>query len=247
MLGDSMRRRRGGRKPARESHAREPRPGPRMRPLRWIGGGLLAIAAAFGLGYLVATTVLFPRPALAGDEVAVPDLVGLELQDARAALDAVGLGLGETREVGSPERSQGVVLAQAPVAGQRLRPGASVRVGVSAGAPTVVVPDLVGMRADGAEVLARQVGLTVERQAEEADAPAGQVLRTEPVAGARVEPPARLVVWVSSGPAAVDTTQVAPPDSGWFFGEPQEEGAPAAAGQAPRQDGREPDDTRMRF
>src|SRR5688572_3336399 len=93
-MGDSIRRRQGGRPRAKKPAAAGRRRGAGAPPLtwwRWIAGGVAGALAAFGIGYLCAVFVLFPKPALARDEVAVPELQGLTVEEARDQLAATQL------------------------------------------------------------------------------------------------------------------------------------------------------------
>lgn len=206
-MGDSIRRRRGrGRGRGRGD---EPGTGTRAGGLdlkRWILGGLGGALLAFVLGWLVATQVMFPKAALAGDEVMVPALAGLTLDQARTELDAARLEVGAVLEMVHPEAERGVVIAQAPIADMLLAPGAEVRLAVSRGRARATVPDLAGMPADAALELARRIGFEPTRQEEPTIEEAGTVLRTSPAAGQQVEVPAPLTVVVSAG-------GLAPPDS----------------------------------
>lgn len=217
MLGEGMRRRRGGRTPEPKPERPERPAGPRLRWGRWLLGGALGVAAAFGIGYLIATAVLFPRPALAGDEITVPDLGGMTLDDARGALASAQLHLGATTSLANPTAPRGDVVAQDPLAGQRLRPGASVDVGVSTGPATVMVPDLAGLPFETASELAERIGFTVERRDELSQEPGGSVLRTEPGPGADEQAGAPLVLIVSEAPPVPDSLSL-PGMAGDSFG-----------------------------
>ena len=213
MMGDSIRRRSGrgagrgeGKPPRTRTGTRTRTGGAGLDWRRWILWGLGSAAFAFLLGWMVATQILFPKPALARDEVAVPDLTGLSLEEAREQLATARLDVGRVREMVHPNAQRGEVIAQDPVSGQRLRPGSEVRLAVSQGRARVTVPDLAGMPADAALELARRVGFEIERTDEPTVEEAGTVLRTEPAAGTQAELPMRLVVVVSAG-------GLAPPDT----------------------------------
>lgn len=231
-MGDSIRRRTGGGRP--RAPRRPPREraragaGPSLDWKRWILWGLGAAAFAFLLGWVVATQILFPKPALARDEVAVPDLTGMTLAEAREELADARLEVGHVREMVHPEAARGEVIAQDPVSGQRLRPGGEVRVAVSQGRARVTVPDLVGMPIDAALELAQRIGFEAQRVDEPTIEEAGRVLRTEPTAGTQTELPARLVLVASAG-------GLAPPDTAPRVTEPIEPGG-AAEGKVLRDD-----------
>lgn len=193
MLGDSMRRRhrvgtddgRGRRPPARWG--------------RWLGIGIIAAAIAFGGGYGAAALVLFPAPERGQAGVAVPELVGLSLTEARRQLALQELEAGDVVELPAPDRPEGVVLAQSPVPGQQLRAGARVRLAVSAAASEVIVPDVQGFDGGEATELLEQLGFGVRRTEEQADAPRGRVLRTRPTPGTRLEAGGVVQLVVSAG------------------------------------------------
>ena len=217
MLGEGMKKRRGG--------ARRPKPSPtaqrsgkRLSLWRWLLGGALGMAAAFGIGYLLAIAVLFPKPALAGDEVGVPDLVGMPLQDAREEVSRRELALDTVEQLVHPEVARGVVVAQSPLGGQRLRPGAGVKLAVSAGPAASVVPDLSGLPFESARELAERVGFQVQRRDDLSEsARAGTVMFSVPDAGSQIEVPAPLLLVVSLGrPAEPETFD---PDSALLPGE----------------------------
>ncbi len=215
-MGDSIRRRQGGRprakKPAVAGTRARGAAGPELTWWHWIAGGLGGALAAFGIGYLFAVFVLFPKPALARDEVAVPELQGMSVEEARDELSQAQLVVGNVSEMVHPSARAGDIVAQDPLAGQRLRPGAVVHVAVSRGRARVSVPSLEGMPADAAIELAQRVGFEVER-VEEASEVAGTVLRTEPAGGTQSELPARLRVFVGDGSIVpVDTTPAQPAD-----------------------------------
>ncbi|NIX38720.1 MAG: PASTA domain-containing protein, partial [Gemmatimonadetes bacterium] len=119
---------------------------------------------SFGVGYLLSTLVLFPRPETAGAGVPVPELYDQTLSDAEATLRELGLELGDVRELTSATTDSGRVLAQDPVPGQQLLPGASVAVGVSAGAPELRVPPLAGLGQATARDLLETLGFDVAVQ-----------------------------------------------------------------------------------
>lgn len=229
-MGDSIRRRRGlGRRPRpRDEPGAGEGAGGGGRALdlkRWILGGVGGAALAFLLGWLIATQLMFPRTALAGDEVMVPEVAGRMLEDARSELESARLEVGPVLEMVHPQAMPGEVIAQAPIPGMLLRPGAEVRLAVSRGRARATVPDLVGMPADAAIELARRIGFEPTRQEEPTIEEAGTVLRTRPAAGQQAEVPAPLVIVVSGGGLAAPEPEPVMPDTGLVPQEPNEAGA----------------------
>jgi serine/threonine-protein kinase len=110
----------------------------------WTAGKLLILAGA-----LVATFFIFAgigmRTALRAREVEVPPLVGRSVNEASQVLADLGLTLrvDENQRI-DPAVPEGQIMQQDPPAGVPARPQRSIRVWLSAGARTTVVPALVG-------------------------------------------------------------------------------------------------------
>lgn len=170
---------------------------------RWLLLGLGVLVVSFGVGYLVSTQMLFPRPDSAGSGVTVPDLSGLDRAQAEAALRQLGLEVGTVRELNHGDAEPGRVLGQAPVPGQQLRPGARVSFSVSVGPPEPRVPPVAGLSAGTARALLEEVGFTVEvQQTRSPGVPPGVVDGTDPPAGAPRPVPSPVTMIVSAGSGA---------------------------------------------
>lgn len=207
MLGDSLRRRHGAppepkpERPARSSGSA----GRRFRLGPWLLAAVVVLLGSFGVGYLLSTQVLFPKPETAGTGLAVPDLAGAEAAEAERRLAEAGLAVGEVVALANPEADSGRVLAQDPLPGQQLRRGGAVDFAVSAGAPRVRIPALAGLRVTVARALLEGAGLGAEEEpVDSLLAPAGVVVDADPAPGSMVRLPATVVLRVSTGP---------PPDS----------------------------------
>jgi hypothetical protein len=206
MLGDSVRRRQPARLKAKPRDGREGRDGeapPRSGRRRWLPL-LWAVPAAlvlpFVIGYLLAVHVIFPPEAASGPGVPVPELVGRSLVEAQAEMAVAGLGTMDVTELPHPTAPAGTVIAQSPLPGQQLRPGAGARVAVSRGRPRVLVPDVQGFAAERAETMLRRAGFDVARATQEDPLPEGRVVRTDPAAGEERVLPAAVTLVVSAGP-----------------------------------------------
>ena len=209
MLGDSLRRRnaptppRPGTKPARPPRAG--RLGGLPGWARWILAALVILLGSFITGYLLSTQVLFEAPETAGTGVPVPDLYGIDREGAEAALADVGLGVGQVSLMPSSRIPAGQVLAQGPVAGQQLRPGATVDLTLSGGPPEVRVPPVEGLAQRAARDILEEAGFAVQIAQIPSPAVEGTVARTDPVPGRATTLPATVTVFVSLGPPMVDT------------------------------------------
>jgi beta-lactam-binding protein with PASTA domain len=178
----------------------------------------------FVIGYLLAVFVLFPPTQVSGSGTATPDLIGRTTSEAQRDLVAAGLGDMDVTELPHPDAEPGTIIAQSPLPGQQLRPGADVRVAISTGPARVMVPDVLGFGADRAESMLTRAGFTVTRSMQESPAPEGRVIRTDPEPGQPHVLPASVMLIVSAGPPAL-------PDSGAF---PDSAAFPDTIAAAPR-------------
>jgi eukaryotic-like serine/threonine-protein kinase len=153
----------------------------------WSAGKLLIIC-----GGLVLTYVLFAaaamRVALKTREVVIPQLAGKTVNEASAMLADAGLSLKveEGRRVDA-KVPPGQILAQEPASGERMRRQRSVRVWISAGPRSTIVPALVGESDRTAQLKVTQEGFTVGPAAEirSADYTSGIVVAQNPPAKSR--------------------------------------------------------------
>lgn len=214
MLGESMKRRRS----TRASRPRSRRTAGR----RWLWVPALVlgvVVVAFGLGYLVAVRVVYPPGEVSGEGIAVPRLIGMDVNEASRALAASRLGRLESTELPTADAPPGRITAQDPLPGQQLREGGVVRVAVSSGAPHGRVPDVVGFPVERATRLLERLGFRVQEVLSESDAAAGRVLGVEPGPGTDQPLPTLVTVVVSAGPPppadtiAADTTGAFPVDT----------------------------------
>lgn len=166
----------------------------------------LAVAAVvgLGLGFFVGTRVLFPAPEAVSGLVEVPDLTGLTAGAVPSRLEGMDLVLGAVDSVRHPEVPEGQVLAQSPLPGQRLLPGDTVSVILSAGPEERPVPDLIRIHGDRARVVLESSGFTVLTDSAESDFPRGIVLELDPEPGTMVALPAEVTVLLSTGPPLVE-------------------------------------------
>ena len=157
----------------------------------WSAGKLLLLAGALFLTYVIFAAVGM-RVALRTREVQVPALGAKTVNEATAVLTEAGLQLKveEGRRL-DPKVPAGQIVAQEPAAGVSTRRERSVKVWVSGGPRSLVVPTLNGESERTAQLRLQQEGLEVGAGAEirSADYPAGTVVAQFPApktAGAQV-------------------------------------------------------------
>jgi eukaryotic-like serine/threonine-protein kinase len=97
-----------------------------------------------------------PRP------VTVPRLDGLTVEDAQAALEDVGLTLGQQTEDNSETVDEGRIISQSPAAGEQVPKDTEVDVVVSAGPSVIIVDDVTCLPYSNAKARLEGIGLEVE-------------------------------------------------------------------------------------
>ena len=152
-----------------------------------IGGGLLARA-----NYLASL-------------VTVPDVIGRPNEVARSSISLSGLTYEVAGQQFSAEVPKGSVLSQAPSAGQRIKRSEVVRVTISAGSETVIMPDVIGSALQEAKDRLQTLGLRVMTQDVVSSSTAGTVLESFPAPGVEVRTGETVRVSVATGGAAGDS------------------------------------------
>ncbi|MCX6551213.1 MAG: PASTA domain-containing protein [Acidobacteria bacterium] len=153
---------------------------------RKIGRALLLAAALAGTYALF--TVATMRVALRAREVAVPSVVGLEAAEATGAMESAGLTVrvDDNRPFDS-KVPLGRIASQDPVAGLAVRRGRSVRVWISAGSRSSLVPKLIGETERTAMARLQQDGLELAGTADvrSSELPMDAIVAQQPGPGSR--------------------------------------------------------------
>jgi len=139
--------------------------------------------------------------------VDVPDLTGLTGDQARAALESVGLHMDTVTQANSAV-PQGQVIGQTPAPGTAVAQDSHVTVDVSGGPQaTVAVPDLTGLYVSAAEAKLASVNLTLDQAnvsyASSTQYLSGQVVGQNPAPNTAVAPGTKVALTLSSGPGPV--------------------------------------------
>ena len=136
--------------------------------------------------------------------VAVPDnLIGMPLNQAKQALEAVGLDWNVEREQSNQPKNE--VLGTDPQSGTQVRPHSTVTLTVAA--PYPLVPDVVGDSEDEAVDKIKAAGFefkTVEQTTDKADE--GTVIDQSPAGGERALPGSTVTIFIAVAP-----TETTPP------------------------------------
>ena len=150
-------------------------------------GRLIVLAIALAATYGV-FTVAAMRVALRAREVPVPKVIGLEFAEAGRAMEAAGLALKvDDSQPFSDTVPAGRIATQDPAAGLVVRRGRGVRVWMSAGSRSSVVPKLIGETERSAQARSNQDGLDVTTAADirSSEFPSDAVVAQDPPAGSR--------------------------------------------------------------
>lgn len=169
------------------------------RFLVWLG----VIAGASLLGYLLAAVVLFPAP-ISDEGNLVPSVMGQPYASAEETLQAAGFRVRREAEIPHPTALGGIVAWQDPPPEMRLPASAVVRLTVSTGPESSVIPDVVSLDLDLAASVLREAGFRVGPVDSVASLTIpGTVLATRPGLGVVRRPGEFVTLVVSRGPADI--------------------------------------------
>ncbi len=134
-------------------------------------------------------------------KIPVPDVAGLEAGLAQRLIAAAGLMVTQVESV-QAAAPPGFAILTRPPAGTALPPGTALALVVSRGAPTISVPDLLGMSAADARTRIEMEGLalgTMTRRST-ANATTGAVVAQRPAAGTLASPGTVVDIVVARSP-----------------------------------------------
>ena len=123
-----------------------------------------------------------------GEELDMPDLLGLDRADAEIKLKKMGLKLGSVYEKFSDEE-EGTVIGQEPRSGTRISKGQTIDITISKGKKVkkVTVPNVKGGTLSAAEGTLKGKGLSVVVEKRESSQAPGTVISQSPAADSEVE------------------------------------------------------------
>ncbi len=160
--------------------------------------GLLLIVLIAGAAYLLPG--MFESPV---EQTQVPNLIEMTENEARAAIGDAGLAVGQVDFEPSDRFKNDQVISQDPNANQYVDPGSAINLVISTGKPLVTVPSVVGQNRQSAADALRAAGLKVTSRERESDESRGQVLATDPAAGASLPEGSTVTVFYSDGPEEI--------------------------------------------
>jgi serine/threonine-protein kinase len=140
-------------------------------------------------------------------EVEVPSVVGMSFAQARSTLENVGLTA--RRNNVFSEQPPGTVLRQDPPAGETVIEGSEVRLRVSQGQETALVPDVLQQSQASAEAELAAAGFESSASSEPSDTvPEGLVISQSPNPGEEAPVGSTVAIVISDGPSSVTVPDV---------------------------------------
>lgn len=136
------------------------------------------------------------------EELAVPNLVRMTLDQARAQLSVDGFVLGNVGDEFSSDIPEGQIIRQDPGANTKLAKGSPINVVLSKGIEEINVPSVTGMSESSARTTIENVGLNYVSGDEiySSSVPQGSVIRQNPAAGSKLKKGETVTCVISLGP-----------------------------------------------
>lgn len=170
----------------------------KRKPLKVLLWLLTIIIIIIGIFLLI--NIVMPVLVMKGREISVPELVGMNKEEAILTIERTGLRPGELRSVPDPEIPANRVVAQNPRPGRKVKPGRKVDLDISTGTGKVRIPNLEGLPLPNAITTLERLGLNIARidSIRSPMVPAGRVVGISPPSGAEVRQGTEVVVSVST-------------------------------------------------
>lgn len=134
--------------------------------------------------------------------VAMIKVVGMNVDEATAALNAIGLGTKVTKQESDAPVDE--VISQSVEEGEEIEKYSTIDLVVSSGTDAVEVTDVTGMTEEEAKAVLTGAGFSVTVSSQNSDdVESGKVISQDPTAGSKAEKGATITITVSSGPQTV--------------------------------------------
>jgi tRNA A-37 threonylcarbamoyl transferase component Bud32 len=188
----------------------------RTTGMDWVGLtlGFFAVLAVLGLVVLwaavyrayvqrpIPANVPTPTATLAVGQVRVPDVIGMEEQDARQVLESTGLQMQVLGHAHHPTSPPVAIIEQSARAGEPVAEEATIGVVISQGPELVEVPPLIGKTLDEARTQVQPAGLIAQIQEAWSEQTPGTVIDQNPPPGSLVQSRSLISLTASSGTQA---------------------------------------------
>jgi len=171
--------------------------------------GLKVVFLAILLAFIVVSSLAlgfmkFRELFATTDEIRVPNLVGMDVEQAEEELKELGLNLEVSKEIYNNEYEKGLIIDQKPDARTEVKKGYTVEVVVSKGKEMTTVPNLINKDITEIEGLLRDANLVEKVTYENSDTvPANKIIDQDPEPFTEVEVGSVVRIVVSKGPEVV--------------------------------------------
>lgn len=165
---------------------------------------LVGAGGGFAIGYLLILLFVFPGKGTQ-DEVQLPNVTGLPLDDAVRRLRMAGFDGRQGEERNHATSPAGTVLEQDPPGGTAVPRGTVVSLATSNGQQEAQVPRLLGLTRAQAQAALEGAGFELgDVRPQPSSAPRGEVIAMNPLAGTTQPVPSVVNLTVSSGPSTLE-------------------------------------------
>ncbi len=136
-----------------------------------------------------------------GEEIVVPDIVGMDIQEANEELDKLGLEMNVIDRQYNDEYNKDQIISQDPAEGRKVKEGREIKIILSKGQELFQVPSVVGQKLSDASISLTNEGLNTGKVEEIYDDKyaKGFVISQSPTADKRVKKGAKIDLMVSKG------------------------------------------------
>ena len=173
---------------------------------------VIGIVAAVVAVIAIAAIAVFALGGTGGStgNIAVPNVIGKSLDEARAEIEGAGLAVGTVSERSDDKVEEGKVASQDPTAGTKRAEGSRVNLIVSSGTSQSSVPDVTGKTADEARKILTDAGFQVQAGAAKYSdtVEKDRVVQTDPAAGQSIPKNSVVTYYLSLGKEGTEVPNV---------------------------------------
>ncbi|NLB88827.1 MAG: PASTA domain-containing protein, partial [Syntrophomonadaceae bacterium] len=136
-----------------------------------------------------------------GSEVVVPDILGMDIKEAKAELEKNNLKMTVIHEEFNDEYDVDEVISQDPKGGMKVKEGREIKVVISKGVELISIPNVVGQTIADAELTIRNEGFTVGAITKTYDSkyPENTVISQDPTSGTKKPKNTTINLMISQG------------------------------------------------
>ena len=134
------------------------------------------------------------------EKVEMIDLTGMTYEEAKKALNDLGLGIKKGDSMSSDEYEEGVIVGQSEEEGEMVDKNTTITVNISSGAGEIEVPNVKNYKEETAESTLKEAGFKVKTEYEySSEVPEGNVISQTPDSGSKAKKNDTITIVVSRG------------------------------------------------